>query len=125
MACKDSMVTAPLAVLLVDAVFVSESFTAAVRLHWRLYLGLASTWLFLGVLMSLAPPVRSAGFVTFESSWTYLLNQSVMIVRYLRLALWPTSLVVNYGWPAPLSLGDVWPKALIVTGLLGASILAL
>ena len=125
MACKESMVTAPLAVLLVDAVFVSASFTAAVRSHWRLYLGLASTWLFLGVLMSLAPPVRSAGFVTFENSWTYLLNQSVMIVRYLRLALWPTSLVVNYGWPAPLSLADVWPKALIVAGLLGASILAL
>jgi hypothetical protein len=96
MACKESMVTAPLAVLLVDAVLVSESVTAAIRAHWRLYVGLAATWVVLGVLMALAPPVRSAGFVTVGQSWTYLLNQSVMIVRYLRLAIAPTSLVVDY-----------------------------
>ena len=125
MACKESMVTAPLAVLLVDAVFVSESVTAALRAHWRLYVGLVATWLILGVLVSLAPPLRSAGFVTFANSWTYLLNQSVMIVRYLRLAIWPTSLVVNYGWPQPLTLADVWPKAVVVSGLLGVTIVGL
>ena len=125
MACKESMVTAPLAVLLVDAIFVSESVPAALRTHWRLYLGLAATWVILGVFMALAPPLRSAGFVTFGNSWTYLLNQSVMIVRYLRLTIWPTSLVVNYGWPQPLTLADVWPKAVVVSGLLAASIVGL
>ena len=59
------------------------------------------------------------------SAWTYLLNQAVMIVRYLCLAVWPTSLVVNYGWPVPLTLGEVLPQALIVVTLLVGTIAAL
>jgi tetratricopeptide (TPR) repeat protein len=125
MACKESMVTAPLAVLLVDWLLISGSVATALRTHWRLYLGLVATWPVLGALVALAPHTRSAGFVTFGNSWTYLLNQSVMIVRYLRLAIWPTSLVVNYGWPRPVTLADVWPKAVVVMALLGATIVGL
>jgi hypothetical protein len=46
-------------------------------------------------------------------------------VRYLRLAVWPTSLVVNYGWPVPLTLGDVLPQALFVVTLLVGTVAAL
>jgi tetratricopeptide (TPR) repeat protein len=43
-----------------------------------------------------------------------------MIVRYLRLAVWPSGLVLDYGPPRPLALGDVlWPAA-IVLGVLAA-----
>jgi tetratricopeptide (TPR) repeat protein len=48
-----------------------------------------------------------------------------MIVRYLRLTLWPTSLVVNYGWPVPLRLRDVWPQSIVVIGLLVGTLVAL
>ena len=57
--------------------------------------------------------------------WTYLLNQTVMIAHYLRLAIWPRSLVVFYGWPLPLTLGDVWPYALFIGVLLIATIVAM
>lgn len=125
MACKESMVTAPVAVLLIDRVFISESLLAAFRRRWRLYAGLTATWLLLVAFIALAPPARSAGFTSIDRSWTYLLNQVVMIVRYLRLMVWPTSLVVNYGWPVPLQLTHVWPKALVVVGLLVATLWAL
>jgi hypothetical protein len=31
------------------------------------------------------------------SPWEYLLNQAIMIMRYLRLAVWPRGLVLDYG----------------------------
>ena len=52
------------------------------------------------------------------SAWTYLLNQAVVIVDYLRLTVWPSNLVVFYGWPEMLSLGDVLPQAVVVVALL-------
>jgi hypothetical protein len=125
MACKESMVTTPLAVVLFDRVFVFDSMRKAIRVRWPLYAGLAATWGLLAVLRVVQPFIRSAGFSTSVGVWTYLLNQTVMIVRYLRLTVWPTSLVVNYGWPLPLRVGDVWPQAMLVLTLLVATLFAM
>jgi hypothetical protein len=125
MACKESMVTAPIAVVLVDRVFVFASLREAIHERWRLYAGLAATWLVLAALVAGAPGMRSAGFATGIGVWTYLLNQTVMIVRYLRLAVWPNALVVNYGWAVPLHLQDVWPQAVAVVALLAGTAVAL
>jgi protein O-mannosyl-transferase len=118
MACKETMVTAPLLVVLYDRVFLFDSVMAAVRQRWRLYTGLAATWAVLLVLVSSRGQTLSSGFSTaLVSPWTYLLNQTIMLARYLRLAVWPDSLVLYYGWPLPLTLRDVWPYALLVLGL--------
>jgi tetratricopeptide (TPR) repeat protein len=46
-------------------------------------------------------------------------------VHYLRLALWPDPLCLDYAWPVARTAGEiVWPGLLIV-GLLGATVLAL
>jgi tetratricopeptide (TPR) repeat protein len=47
-----------------------------------------------------------------------------MIVRYLRLTVWPTDLVINYGPPVPYALMDVLPQAGIVLTLLLLTIAA-
>ena len=125
MACKESMATAPVVVLLYDRVFFFRSFGDALRARWRLYAGLASTWLLLAVLLSPGPRIHSAGFATGVSPWTYLLNQTMMIARYLRLAVWPKSLVLNYGVPLTLTLAGVLPYALIVVLLLVLTLIAL
>jgi protein O-mannosyl-transferase len=125
MACKESMVTAPVAVVLYDATLVFGSLKQALAQRWRFYGALASTWLILAALLQTGARVYSAGFSTSVSPWTYLLNQTVMIVRYLRLAVWPTSLVANYGWPRSLTLADVLPYALVVLVCLALTAVAL
>jgi tetratricopeptide (TPR) repeat protein len=125
MACKESMVTAPIMVAVYDRVYMFDSVTQAFRTRKRLYLGLAATWLVLAALNWSGPRAAVGGFAAGASAWTYLLNQTVMIAHYLRLAIWPRSLVVFYGWPLPLTLGDVWPYALLIGVLLIATLVAL
>jgi tetratricopeptide (TPR) repeat protein len=86
---------------------------------------LAATWTILIAVMWSGPRVHSAGFSSGVDPWTYLLNQTVMISRYIRLVLWPRSLVVHYGWPRPLSPSDVWPYALFVIAMLGLTAIGL
>lgn len=123
MACKESMVSAPLIVALYDRVYVSENH--GFRARRRMYLGLAATWLVLAALNWSGPRAAVGGLSTGVSTWTYLLNQTVMIARYLRLAIWPRSLVVFYGWPLPLRLGDVMPYAGLIVFLLIATVIAM
>ena len=48
-----------------------------------------------------------------------------MILRYLRLAVWPGGLVVDYGTPRAIGLGDVVPQAVLVLGLIVLTVWAL
>lgn len=126
MACKETMVVAPLVVVLYDRTFAFASLREAFRRRGRYYAALCSTWLVLVVLMWSSPRGDSAGFSGASvSPWTYLLNQSVMIVRYLRLAFWPRGLVLDYGEPLPLTFGQVAPAFVAVTALLAAAAIAL
>jgi protein O-mannosyl-transferase len=125
MACKESMVTAPVMVALYDRTFVFGSFKEAFAKRWRLYAGLAATWVVLVLLLLGGARNHSAGFSAGVGAWTYLLNQTVMIVRYLYLAVWPWSLVSNYGWPAPLTLADVLPQAAAVCALMLVTLVAM
>jgi Flp pilus assembly protein TadD len=122
-ASKEAMVTAPFLLLLWDRTFVSPSFKAAIQRHARVYVAVASSWLLFIALVRNTPFFSEAGFETSVSRWTYLLNQAPMIVRYLRLSIWPVGLVLDYGVPKHLTLVDVWPSALFLTMLLAASLM--
>lgn len=122
MACKESMVTAPVMVVLYDRIFVFDSFRTAFRVRRGLYGGLAATWLVLAWLMS-STPRTSVGFGSDTTPWVYLLNQFELIVQYLRLTVWPRALVLDYGLPRALTLRDVLPNALFVMAL-GVAVLA-
>ena len=95
MACKESMVTAPIMVALFDRMFVFDSFRQAWRQRWRLYAWLAATWLLLA-LLSIGPHSRLSEALMGVSPWTYLLNQAPILTRYLRLTVWPQSSVLLY-----------------------------
>jgi tetratricopeptide (TPR) repeat protein len=124
MASKESMATAPLMVMLVDRVFVFPSWAEAFRRRKWLYAGLSATWALLFVLLLTGPRIYSAGFGTNVGVWTYLLNQTRMIVRYLWLVVWPLPLVVYYGFPPPVTLVEVLPQALLVSALALATLAA-
>ena len=122
MATKEVMVTAPLMVFLYDRTFMAGSFGEPWRLRRGYYLGLAASWLFLGLLVvGNAGRGGTAGLGTGLSSWTYLLTQCEAIVRYLGLVIWPSPLVFDYGTGTVNSLAEVWPQALLLLGLLGAT----
>jgi Flp pilus assembly protein TadD len=123
MATKESMVAAPIAVVLYDLVFDFDSFGAAWKKRKALYIGLAATWLELGLIIWHWP--RSTIGVATVSPFTYLLNQAQLIARYLWLTIWPHALVVDYGLPRPLGLTEVLPQAALIVALLAATIVAL
>ncbi len=127
MASKEVMVSAPLIVLLYDRTFCAGSFGEAWRRRYGYYLALAGTWLLLGwLVLSMSTLGTAFGPGTQEFRWwSYLLTQPGVIVRYLRLALWPTGLCLDYGWPPAQTVNEVLGPAILVVGLLVATLWAL
>jgi protein O-mannosyl-transferase len=124
MVSKETMVVAPLVVVLYDRAFLYSSFREALAVRWGLYAGLASTLAVAGALAWSAPYAEWAGLGVGVSTWVYLLNQAVIVTDYLRTAVWPTSLVFTYGEPRPLQLTAVIPQAVFVVSLLAAAVWA-
>src|SRR6185436_14858636 len=89
MLCKETIVAAPLLIVLYDRAFFFSSLRGALAARWRLYGGLALTWLALLAMMVPGPRSGSVGFGAATTPWDYLLNQAAMISRYLALAVWP------------------------------------
>lgn len=123
MATKEVMVTAPVLVFLYDRTFVARSFAAAWRARRGYYVALAATWLGLLALLFLGSGARgaSAGFGLGVTGWTYLLKQCEALVLYLRLAVWPHPLVLDYGTAVPRSVAEVGWQGLTVLTLLAAT----
>lgn len=122
MATKEVMATAPLLVLLYDRTFVAGNFGEAWRRRRGYYLGLAASWLLLGLLVAAtASRGGTAGLGTGISSWTYALTQGEAVVRYLGLVFWPVPLVFDYGTATVGGLEEVWPQVLVLLGLVGAT----
>jgi protein O-mannosyl-transferase len=128
MGCKESMAVAPIIVFLYDRIFLFGSVREALAARWRLYGALGATWLVLAYLMLPGPRSSSVGTATLSTQVrpvTYLLNQARMVTRYLRLSVWPSDLVVDYGPAVSLQLRDVLPQALFIGALIAATAIAL
>jgi tetratricopeptide (TPR) repeat protein len=111
-------------VLLYDVVFCAGSLAKALRQRGALYGGLAASWIVLAILLASNGRSHSAGFASGVTAWTYLLNQAPIVLRYLRLALWPTALVFDYGLPRATTLSAALPTALPILALAAATVAA-
>jgi len=129
MASKETMVIAPLAILFYDWIFLSGSFGAVCRRRGGLYLGLASTCLIMPLLVSAhgSPIGAVMRFVTAHMSpWEYATTQCGVIAHYLRLAVWPAGLSIDYyDWPIASTVRDVGPSAILLLGLAVATFASL
>jgi tetratricopeptide (TPR) repeat protein len=116
MATKEAMISAPLAVFLWDRLFVRSSAVGQNPLRWRLYAGLASSWIVLAFLVAGDHRPHAAGF-HFEHWpwWRYLITQAGVILHYVRLIFVPWPLVLDYDWiPASVSVAIV-PVIVVTT----------
>lgn len=121
--CKETIATAPLAVMMWDRAFAYPSFMTAFRARRRMYAGLSLTWIVLGAMLAIGGQSLAGGFATAQISWwTYFLNQPAVIARYLWLAVWPGPLVLYYGWPPVVTIAAVWPWLLLVSALFAAAV---
>jgi len=125
MATKEVMVTAPIMVLVYDRVFAGRSFREIFARRWKLYAGLAATWVVLALIVSQGPRNQTAGFAIKITPLQYASGQCEVIMHYLRLAFWPHPLVLDYNWPVPSGPGEVLLPAVGIWILLAATALAL
>lgn len=100
MGCKEVVASAPLVALLYDRTFVASTFREAWQKRRAIYLAMASTWLLLAhFILATGNRGGSAGFGVGPTPIEYLLTQSCAILEYLRLSIWPSPLIFDYGKP--------------------------
>ncbi|HTO09865.1 MAG TPA: hypothetical protein VMR86_22630 [Myxococcota bacterium] len=120
MLCKESMVTAPVAVALWLYAYRHGSARELFARERGFLAALAATWGVLGALLVLAPRSASAGFALPVTPLEYAQHQLVAVAHYLKLVVWPQPLAIYYG-----PVGPVEPRAVLAGGLVvGAAALA-
>jgi len=124
---KEILVTAPLAIFMVDSVLLSPGPREALRRRWRVHLAL---WLALVPLVCvvLAHPVvgsqgvREGGVTRLQ----YLLSEPAVLAHYMRLIILPTGLSIDYyDWPIVHGIGEWTVVAWLVALGVGSTIVGL
>jgi Flp pilus assembly protein TadD len=126
MASKPVMVVIPVLVLLYDRAFLAGSWRLAWHRRRMLYAALAATWTVLVVLLARHHESESsAGFSMHDvTPLAYVLSQPGVVLHYLRLVVWPTPLVLDYGWPIAEGAVAILLPGLAIAGLLAAAVWA-
>jgi tetratricopeptide (TPR) repeat protein len=127
MGAKEVMVVTPLLVFVYDYVFGASSLRATFRSYVALYTGLAASWIALVALQLTTNLQWKSGLdVSPTSCWDYLAMQCGVLAHYLRLAVWPSGLVLDYSdWPQTIRFSRLLPRALLLVLLLVASLWAI
>lgn len=121
MLCKETMATAPFVLLAYDLLLVSrESITATIKRRGLWYAALFSTIAIAIFILLTNPRGESAGFGNEElpTPLAYAMSEPGVILHYLRLTFWPTSLCLDYDWPVAESPSAILLPAAIIVALL-------
>jgi len=123
MGAKEVMLVTPLLVLTYDHTFVARSWRTALRERRGLYAGLAASWVVLASLLLTTNLKEKSGLIADTlSPWNYFEMQWTVVAHYLRLAVWPQGLVLDYSdWPQVTTLASALPAAGLVAALLAAT----
>ena len=113
--CKESFATAPVAIFLLDWGVLKNQWKEIRRERTWFYVGLASCWLALALLMIEWPRSQSVGGGQI-GSLDYFLMQWQIIVQYLKVIVLPGGLSLDYVWQQP-SFAQALPYGLFLTGL--------
>jgi tetratricopeptide (TPR) repeat protein len=121
MGTKEIMVTAPLVIFLYDHTFGEESFREILKRRWKIYAALVLTWLVLGIFqLSFVTESIAAGKTgsrIASSPISYLFTQFGVITHYLRLAIFPAGLCLDYMWPPAEGVAEILPYGALIVSL--------
>ncbi len=115
MASKEVMASAPLLVLLYDRAFFSRDLSSAWKTSPRFYAALFATWIVL-ILCIAQSGFRgnTTGFNAGAPWFDYLCTQAWALTHYLRLAVWPSPLVFDYGRELVTAPGQIAWRAVLI-----------
>ena len=126
MGAKETMVAAPVLVVLYDWTFQGAGLVTTLKRRRWFYSALCSTWILLGILvLSSGGRGGTAGFGSGYSSWEYLRTQFCFILIYLKLCFWPVPLVLDYGTGISTNPVQYAPAGLVVALLAVGTVVAL
>lgn len=117
---KQTVVTAPLAAVLYDWVFLAPP-GRAIRARWWAYLLLAATWGFV-LFTSLARLSGEGSGIQSLTRWDYARCQPAALLHYLRLIVLPYGLNFDPGWRVVHGVGTWGPPMAAVLVLAAASV---
>jgi protein O-mannosyl-transferase len=126
---KETMATAPVALVLFDRIFLTRSIGHLIRRRWVFYLFFLVTWgMFTGFHVYRA--VMAAGGIGFGMetlTWKqYALTEAGALLYYLQITFWPRGLAIDYqSWPWCHTLSDAMPEGAIVAAMLLATVVFL
>lgn len=121
MGCKEVMVVAPVVILMYDWIFLSHSWRELLSARKWLYLRLFASWIILAILVAPGPRSASAGLgLGHITPFEYLRTQLLVVFYYLRLAVWPDRLCLDYEWPISGSMLQI-----AIPGLLLLAVIAI
>ena len=124
MATKAVMVTAPLVILIFDRMFLTGSWRDLFARRRGMYAGLAATWS-IAAYLTTVDPNPTAGFgMPMISPAAYASSQPGVVLHYLRLAIWPSPLVFDYGWPIAAGARAIALPAAAIIGMVAATLWA-
>ncbi len=123
MLSKEDAVVGPLLLILFERAFLLPDWTS-LRRRSGYYLAHILTWGLLVVCVTLGPSNPTVGYSTRSpvTAWEWLLTQAGVVLHYLRLVVWPTSLRGAYDWPVINELPQAILPGLAVVSLLGATV---
>ena len=118
---KESAVVTPVLIVIYDWVFRGRAPLAALKASPFLYAGLL-----LGAMVTVMMTLLNDALALRAANLSfpvvnYWITQADVLIHYIRLAVWPTGQVIDYGWPAS-TFGDSWPTVLVILMVAGLSL---
>jgi tetratricopeptide (TPR) repeat protein len=118
---KEVAIVCPIILILYEWVFRGNNPSRAVKQSPILYTGLS-----LGVIMAIFTTIKANTLISRTTQFSfsplsYWITQCQVIFHYLRLAVWPSGLTLDYGWPVA-TIREIWPSITGVLILIGLSV---
>lgn len=123
-ATKETIVTAPVALLALDAIFLAGSWRGAWQARGKFHASVFASWLLLAAFM-LTLGRHTIGTGHGVTIWSYLLTECEALARYAGLAFWPRPLIFDYGAVFVHDPFDVLVPGVLVLGALAGTVVLL